>query len=180
MANRRTASSQTEQGIPMWLTPADEARIQPIIERRQALSRSDKTVEKGVVSPSEYMDIIRLGVMGEWAVASFLHGDIWDSADLIGEKADVIAPDGSTIEVKTTRRRGLNFILYGMDPEKFQGDYGILCWPHEKGIELIGWITRDEWLANYEVRNLRIPTLLYPWREMESMWLFPSLTLGAS
>lgn len=178
MANRLTASSQTLNGVPIWLTPGDEAKIAPIIARRQELSRSDQTIEKGVVSPSEYMEIIRLGVMGEWAVASFLHGDIWDSADLIGEKADVIAWDGSTVEVKTTRRRGLNFILYGMEPEKFQGDYGILCWPHEKGIELVGWITREEWLENHVVRDLRIPTMLYPWEEMESMWLFPELPLG--
>jgi hypothetical protein len=161
-------------------TPADLARMEPLVRQRQALSRGSGTVEKAVVSPPEYMRIIHLGVMGEWAVAEWLHGEVLEPDGIIGAEADVLLPSNESIEVKTTRRRQLNFILFGDDPERFKGTYGVLCWPHEQGIEIVGWITREQWLAGYEVRRLRVPTMLFPWEEMESMWLFPALPLAGA
>lgn len=92
------------------------------------------------------------GLLGEYAVAKafnvlpdislHLHGD---------DKVDLRLPDGRTAQVKYRRKRGYDYAINSM--EEFVADVGILCWPAEGGVEVVGMITRERFKEVAVVEN---------------------------
>lgn len=94
-----------------------------------------------------------MGVRSEFAVAEFI-GCPKDSMMLVyhrgGDRGlpDLMAPDGSAINVKCRSRRDGDFLTEHVKPEDFADDIGVLCFNYETGVEICGWFTREEFIAN--------------------------------
>jgi hypothetical protein len=94
-----------------------------------------------------------MGVRSELAVAELI-GCPKDSMMLVyhrgGDRGlpDLMALDGSAINVKCRSRRDGDFLTEHAEPRDFADDIGVLCFNRETGVEILGWFTRDEFIAN--------------------------------
>lgn len=109
-------------------------------ERRQLAL--DNGVANERMGSQNDVDIMAWGTMAEVAVATLLAGSPDDSLDW-GDPPDVVLPNGDTVEVKATTKRGYDFGLETDNPEDLGETYGVLVWPSEtaNALDVIGWTT---------------------------------------
>lgn len=85
------------------------------------------------------------GVMSEYATAKFLNLHFDLNCDYRKFGPDLISKRGAAIDVKSTNKRGGNLNAVGWADEK-PADIYILTEIHEDGVEVVGWISREEFL----------------------------------
>lgn len=113
---------------------------------------SNRYAENGMTDEQSHFN----GLMGEFAAAWYLGGEVDKTPRLKGDKGN---PDfwvnGISFEIKYTNLLGGDFIVPHRDPFKFVADIGIVCHPgfNNRRVILSSWVTRDEFLNNYHIRD---------------------------
>jgi hypothetical protein len=111
-----------------------------------ARGRNDKPGTRKFSRHSD-LDVHRMGLAAEYAVSKWLHIPVDISITERGDAgSDLRLADGRTVQVKYRNRRGGDFALYSTNPAEFKADLGVLCWPAQEGIEIVGTITRERFL----------------------------------
>lgn len=128
---------------------------------------------------SDY-DIAAIGVSGEYVVMKALGVGGFGAIHVSGPNpaGDVLLPNGEMIEVKTTKRPRLNFLIEAQDGGKFDAAYGALVWKMgaPRLFALAGWCTNEEFQARKRwEENMPKPAWLLDWQFFHSCqhWPFP-------
>lgn len=86
---------------------------------------------------------------------------------------DLVTPEGAKLQVKYGSKRGYNFMVPWPEVERFKADYGVLVWPvgsEPEFVQLVGWLTRQEWVTYSEVVDKGYgASRLYRWERLRAM-----------
>lgn len=93
------------------------------------------------------------GVMSEYATAKLLNLHFDMNCDYRKFGPDLISRRGSAIDVKSTTKHGGNLNAVGWADEK-PADVYILTEIHDDGVEVVGWISREEFLKPENRRDV--------------------------
>ena len=127
------------------LSPS-ELRMCRFIGAMRYATTNDACAEQ-IQSDLDPLGIVVDGVIGEYCVAKHLNLHFSMDTDLRDWGADLISKNGKTIDVKTTKfKNGRLFATKTSQKKDF--DIYILCELNEDGVDIVGWIYRNEFIKD--------------------------------
>lgn len=144
-----------------------EYRILRGIGKLRHEQTSNQTVEN-IQSQKDPIEISIQGVITEYAVAKFLNLNFDLDCDYRAFGADLIGHRGTLIEVKSTETVGGNLNAVKKSVSK-PCDVFVLTEIHSTHVAIVGWIQRDRFLVEKNIRQGR----LGPYYSVSQSELYP-------
>jgi hypothetical protein len=132
-----------------------EVRVGTHIGLHRFKANADNGVEDMKLSPRDGELISIEGALGEIGVAKILnlYPDLTVNKHG-GPKWDLITPNGYRVDVKTTRGRHKDLMVFKRTHKAGDCDFYYLCWLNENRVELLRWIRSEDALIEKWVKDV--------------------------
>ena len=154
------------------LTAEDKSHCLQAGKMRWQLGRAMKLVNKRIDGTNrDDLEIEYLGLKGECAVSKVLNLN-WTPFQLGADNGADMWSGNLSIDVKTAFKNA-NYLLF-RNIESFRSDIAVFCKEDDDLIEIVGWVSKAEFVKRHEIINLgygEVPSIHKDnLREVEVLW----------